>query len=93
MTERFNKLTATEDELYSMLAEEAGEVVVEVMKIKRHGELGYHPDQPSLNNLQRLENEIVEMLSVYQKLGGVVHFEQDDLDEAFRKKMHWMHHS
>lgn len=59
MSERFNELTAAEDERLSLLAEECAEVIVAICKIQRHGYESSDPTEANTpTNRQTLEEEL-----------------------------------
>jgi hypothetical protein len=60
--------TKQQGELLDMLAEEAGEIVQAVSKIKRHGASSYHPGDPTISNASMLTEEIRQLFVVYEKL-------------------------
>ena len=59
--------TKQQGELLDMLAEEAGEIVQAVSKIKRHGAHSRHPNRFD-SNAEELTQEIRELFVVYEKL-------------------------
>jgi NTP pyrophosphatase (non-canonical NTP hydrolase) len=64
--QNFNKLTPAQTERLSMLAEEAGEVVLAIGKILRHGYYSTHPDNMNLqrNNRTDLQRELGDLNGV-----------------------------
>lgn len=64
MTTHFNKLTEGQAERLAMLAEECSEVAQVCMKILRHGYDSYHPDNPSVDNLDLLQKELLDVQAV-----------------------------
>jgi len=63
MDNHFNKLTPAQAERLAMLAEEAGEVVLAVGKILRHGYEETHPDNTNSqrNNRTDLQRELGDL--------------------------------
>lgn len=58
-------LTRAEEERLEMLAEECAEVILEVMKIKRHGFESYHPDDAArVTNRENLRKELGDIAAV-----------------------------
>ena len=50
------------EECMITLSEECAEVIQVVSKIQRFGLTSFHPNDPTVNNLQRLEQEIGDVL-------------------------------
>lgn len=92
----FNNLSAAQDERLAMLAEEAGEIVMAVGKIMRHGYDSYHPDHPNSTNVLELEKEIGDLMAVVREMA-----KRGDIDPArvakhtdakWAKALKWTHH-
>lgn len=66
--------TKQQGELLDMLAEEAGEIVQAVSKIKRHGPSSHHPATGIVNSYQ-LTEEVRQFFVLYEKLviSGIGH--------------------
>jgi len=74
----FNGLTAEEDELLTLLAEECAEVIQAVAKIQRHGLVSYHPDDPEhVSNAGHLHRELGDVRAAMVLLSrvGILHLE------------------
>lgn len=97
MSERFNQLTPAEDERLSILAEECGEVIVAIMKIKRHGYASFDPtvvEGPS--NRTALECEIGHLRNALRMLINAGDINEAEIVRAQTKKARgigqWLHH-
>lgn len=92
----FNKLTPQEDEVLSMLAEEAAEIIQIIMKTKRHGFGSYHPDNPYDDNRALIAKEIGDLLGVLDHALDHRMIDRDKVKNANDVKMlnafHYMHH-
>lgn len=65
-------MTSLERELYTMLCEEASEVIQSATKILRFGEDSFNPYKPEDGtNIQQLREEVVDILSVIEMLKNV----------------------
>ena len=65
-TEPFNKLTDAEDELLAMMSEECAEIIQVIGKIQRHGLRSKNPVVSTGTNLEMLEREMGDLLSVFR---------------------------
>lgn len=98
MTENYNKLTPAETERLAMLSEEAGEIVLIIGKILRHGLQSYHPDDPDKkSNKLLLINELNDLGAVVQGMiaAGDINkyqFSEDFHRVVWQKKLKWTHH-
>ena len=71
MAEHFNGLSPAEAERLTLLAEECAEVIMAIMKIKRHGFESFNPDLATdddrgPSNRVSLEREIGHVFMAYQ---------------------------
>lgn len=87
--ENFNKLTPAQTERLSMLAEEAGEVVLAVGKILRHGYDETHPDNTNSqrNNRTDLQDELGDLCGVVNAMIRTGDLNGGDMDTRARGKM------
>jgi hypothetical protein len=89
-------MTPQEIERLEMLAEEASEVIKNVMKILRHGYESSHPDNPEITNRQLLEEEIGDFLGILEQMElkedvqavNVAYYKQ----EKWKKALPYTHH-
>lgn len=92
----FNELTPQEDEVLSMLAEEAAEIIQIIMKTKRHGFGSHHPDNPYDDNRALIAKEVGDFLGVLDHAIDHRMIERDKVQTAADVKMlnafHYMHH-
>lgn len=61
---KFNKLTLREEEILTILQEEATEVALVCSKIIRFGFDSYHPNDPSKSNTLRLVEELGDLFAM-----------------------------
>lgn len=96
MFKHFNKLTPGQAERLAMLAEECAEVIVEVNKALRHGLDSYHPDNPGVNNRDRITKELIDVEAVLKMMYLSNDFTMprrlNDVQNAFNKKLKYAHH-
>ena len=90
-------LSDAERELVEMLAEEAAEVVQVCMKILRHGLESHHPNTPTIDNAELLEDEVEDFLCVLHQLRKrsvvVASLREDDAERRWLgKKVRWTRH-
>lgn len=101
-----NDMTPEFRELYTMLAEEAAEVVKCCMKILRHGEYSYNPDiEGGPSNIEHLRRELTDLEAIMDlhHEATIRNFqdgprqslypEVKKVKEAMAKKLRYMHHS
>lgn len=92
MVDHFNKLSAAEDELLSCLSEEAGEIVVAIGKITRHG---YESGWKGSNNRRDLETEIGDLLAIVDLMLTVGDIDPVHIAVAKQRKLQevweWLH--
>lgn len=82
-----------DQELLDMLAEESAEVIQAIMKINRHGITSYHPDDPSIDNRDMLRNEIIDLVSVINKVETYIVGEISDqeINNTWNRKQKYTH--
>lgn len=96
-TEHFNGLSEAEAERLAILAEECAEVIQVVGKILRHGYTSVSPKTPSMDNRNRLEEELGQVNHIMLRMineGDVdykeLHRQETDKAETISK---WLHHN
>ena len=82
-----------DQEILDMLAEEAAEVIQNIMKINRHGIESYHPDNPSKSNRDLLKEELTDLLALIGETEKniVGNINSVDIEKAWQKKIIWSH--
>jgi NTP pyrophosphatase (non-canonical NTP hydrolase) len=71
MEERFNELSAAEEERLHLLMEEMGEAIQAAAKILRHGYRSYNPDDPKkMSNRTSLERELGDVFLAVSLMAG-----------------------
>lgn len=89
----FNELRPDQTERLAMLAEECAEIIQVIGKILRHGYDSYHPDSPNVTNRDLLNREIVDVLSVIDRVELLDLPEREStIEEAWEKKLRYSHH-
>lgn len=94
----FNELSDAQAERLAMLAEEAGEVVLAVGKILRHGYYSSHPDQTTTdrNNKIDLETEIGDFIGIAEQMCKMKDLSQINIieskNEKWAKALKYTHH-
>lgn len=58
------------NDIMSILQEECAEVIQIVSKIRRFGELNFHPDTPNTTNLLRLHEELGDVMAMIELLAA-----------------------
>lgn len=83
-----------DQEILDMLAEECAEVIVEVMKINRHGIESSHPDEPEASNRLRLRRELVDLKTLIDRteIFLVGHIYEEEMVKCWTKKQKYTHH-
>lgn len=104
MSSHFNGLTPAEAERLAMLAEEAGEIVLAIGKVLRHGYESRHPDCYDSNgsvlpgcekatNREALRMEICDFSAVYNLcLADDLGHTYREAKEAMERKLRYSHH-
>lgn len=93
----FNQLTPGEDERLSILAEECAEVIMAIMKIKRHGYQSKNPLYPNPpTNRETLEKEIGHVRHAIGMLLTAGDVNHNDIEHWRARKAkdirNWVHH-
>lgn len=92
----YSGLTEAQRERLELLIEEAGEIIQCATKILRHGYGSYNPDIPSSpSNRKHLEEEILEMFTVYERMAYYDDLNRVDFthsDKVWQKKLRYCHH-
>lgn len=95
----FNKLSPAQAERLDLLAEECAEVIVAIMKIKRHGYDTYNPDKPLATNAYTLEEELGHIIASIELLTQANDIDLDVINSSalIKKENHklgrcYMHH-
>lgn len=89
----YSKLNDAQRERIECLIEEASEVIKCCTKIQRHGFGNHHPDNPSYTNRKHLEDELLQLWTVMERM--IFHGEINRLDYTttgvvWKKMMKWM---
>lgn len=91
-----NQLTPAQMERLIMLAEECAEVIQVIGKIQRHGYYSYHPDNPSVSNLQLLQKEMQDVSAVlfgmYETGDGFFGTTTAEAKSTWLKKLQFTHY-
>lgn len=88
-------LTDAQRERLEMLAEEAAEVVQCCTKILRHGYNSHHPDRPGRTNKKELQDELMQMWAVYERMAhhnDLMQINFYSSPDVWKKKMQYTHH-
>ncbi len=80
-------MTEEEAERLEMLAEEAAEVIMIVMKTLRHGYESFHPDNPEITNRELLEKEVGDFLGILAQME--LKEDVQSVNLAFHKQEKW----
>jgi len=90
-------LSKREQELWTMLSEEASEVAQACQKILRHGPFSFHPKDPSTNNMTLLRNELRDVATLVEQLdhgysADLGYFTPDETERNWERKLIYTHH-
>jgi len=78
---------AAKEEVFTKIAEEAGEIVQAVCKLLQHGEFSYHPKADQGHNLHHLSKELGDMLGLIKWAFYMGYLDPYAVQEAARTKM------
>lgn len=89
----YTGLTKAEEEMFTILMEECGEIVQAASKIKRHGLTSRHPRLPEINNMEHLQKECGDFMCMmdmlerqYPGFKALVQLEKDAKIDKMRRQ-------
>lgn len=92
----FHNLNPADHEMLVKISEEASEVAQAVAKILLHGLESYEPKNPAVTNVERLQNELVDLFFFVDRAVNQGLLNGEDMGKAFldrsKRPVNYLHH-